>query len=114
MPVAERPINGRALVAANLRRLRAVQGLSQEALAGLAGIHRTDVGSVQRAEWNVSIDNIFRLAAALHVDVGELLAPVRKSRRGRRTATGSERGRAEAAAKAADDGVDEVESAWPR
>ena len=66
-------------MAANLRRLRAVQGLSQEALADLAGIHRTYVGSVERAERNVSIDNICRLAAALHVDVRELLAPVRKS-----------------------------------
>jgi len=65
------------VVAANLRRLRAAQGLSQEALADRAGIHRTYVGSVERAERNVSIDNICRLAWALRVDVRELLAPVR-------------------------------------
>ncbi len=70
-----RPVNGRTLVAANLRRLRAKLGLSQEALADLAGIHRTYVGSVERAERNVSIDNICRLAWALQVDVRELLAP---------------------------------------
>ncbi len=61
-----------------LRRLRARQGLSQEALADKAGIHRTYVGSVERAERNVSIDNICRLAWALRVDVRELLAPERK------------------------------------
>jgi transcriptional regulator with XRE-family HTH domain len=71
------PINGRALIAANLRRLRGKQGLSQEALAHEAEIHRTYVGSVERAERNVSIDNICRLAWALDVDVRELLSPLK-------------------------------------
>jgi transcriptional regulator with XRE-family HTH domain len=64
-------------VAMNLRRLRADRGLSQEGLAARAGIHRTYVGSVERAERNVAIDNICRLAWALGVDVRELLSPVR-------------------------------------
>ena len=70
-------MNGRALIAANLRRLRAKRGLSQEALADRAGIHRTYVGSVERAERNISIDNVCRLADALGVDVRELLVPIR-------------------------------------
>jgi len=69
-------VNGRALIAANLRRLRAKRGLSQEALADRAGIHRTYVGSVERAERNISIDNVCRLAGALGVDVRELLVPI--------------------------------------
>jgi transcriptional regulator with XRE-family HTH domain len=68
------------LVTANLRRLRAVRGLSQEALADRAGIHRTYVGSVERAERNVAIDNICRLVRALDVDVRELLAPAAERR----------------------------------
>jgi transcriptional regulator with XRE-family HTH domain len=48
-------------------------GLSQEALADLAQLHRTYVGSVERSERNVSLDNIERLAAALSVDICDLL-----------------------------------------
>jgi len=59
--------------AANLRREREALGLSQQALANLAGRHRTYVGSVERAERNVSIDNVERLAKALDVDVALLL-----------------------------------------
>jgi len=79
----QRPLlNGRIVLAANLRRLRAERGLSQEALADRAGLHRTYLGSVERAERNIAIDNICRLAWALDVDVRELLAPVRLPARG--------------------------------
>ena len=69
LPVGE----SRQILARNLRRLRAVKGISQEALADLAGLHRTYVGSMERSERNVSIDNLERLAAALGVRVAELL-----------------------------------------
>lgn len=62
--------------AACLRSERAARGLSQEALADLAGLHRTYVGSVERSERNVSIDNMERLAAAFGLDIVDLLQPV--------------------------------------
>jgi transcriptional regulator with XRE-family HTH domain len=63
----------RKILALNLRRLRAEQGISQEDLADRAGLHRTYVGSVERGERNISIDNIAKLAAALGVEANELL-----------------------------------------
>jgi transcriptional regulator with XRE-family HTH domain len=70
----KRPITTlRKSFAANLRREREARGLSQEHLADLAGLHRTYVGSVERGERNVSIDNIDRLAQALRLDAADLL-----------------------------------------
>lgn len=67
--------SARERLARHLRALRAARDLSQEALADLASLHRTYVGSVERCERNVSLDNIERLAAALGVDICDLLAP---------------------------------------
>lgn len=64
--------SARETLARNLRLFRAQQGISQEQLADLAGLHRTYVGSVERGERNVSIDNIERLANALKVTVADL------------------------------------------
>ena len=51
-------------------------GISQEFLAELAGLHRTYIGAVERAERNVSIDNIEKIAIALETDVSNLLSPM--------------------------------------
>ena len=63
----------RLTLARNLRRIRAKKEISQEELASLAGLHRTYVGSIERCERNVSIDNIAKLAAALGVPPSSLL-----------------------------------------
>jgi transcriptional regulator with XRE-family HTH domain len=56
-----------------MRRLRAALDLSQEELAELAGLHRTYIGSVERGERNISLDNIAKVAAALKVSPSDLL-----------------------------------------
>jgi transcriptional regulator with XRE-family HTH domain len=56
-----------------VRSLRERGGISQEALADRAGLHRTYVGSVERGERNISLANIHRLADALGVAPSELL-----------------------------------------
>jgi len=76
------PADPKHTLATNVRRLRRSAGLSQELLADRAGLHRTYISSIERAERNVSLENIFALAAALGVPAGELLAPL-KERKGR-------------------------------
>jgi len=65
--------SARQTFARNLKRLRVEAGLSQEELAARAGLHRTYVGSVERGERNISIDNIEKLAEALSCQVSSLL-----------------------------------------
>lgn len=55
-----------------VRQLREQVGLSQEALAAKAGIHRTYMGGVERGERNLCLKNIVRLAAALGVPPRDL------------------------------------------
>jgi transcriptional regulator with XRE-family HTH domain len=67
------PSKLRRTFANNVRARRKELGLSQEELADRAQVHRTFVGHVERAETNVSIDNIARISEALEVPPSELL-----------------------------------------
>lgn len=56
-----------------IREIRIRRGLSQEALADIANVHRTYIGMVERAEKNITLLNIQKLAKALKIDITELL-----------------------------------------
>lgn len=58
-----------------LRELRTERNLSQEHLAELAGLDRNYIGQIERAERNVALVNIVRIAKALGVEAGELFVP---------------------------------------
>lgn len=73
MPPRSRQPSARMIFASNLRQARKERGISQEDLADLAGLHRTYVGSVERGERNISIDNMECLALALDRSLIELL-----------------------------------------
>ena len=64
----------RQILANNLRKYRSRSKLSQEKLAEISGLHRTYIGSVERAERNISLDNIEKLATALEVSITDLLS----------------------------------------
>lgn len=66
------PDIGRRVFGERIRTLRQDQGLSQERLADLAGVHRTYLSSLERGERNVSLDNIYALARALGVPPADL------------------------------------------
>ncbi len=58
--------------ARNLRAVRVRAGLSQERLASLARLHRTEVSLLERAEREPRLTTIVRLARALDVPPAEL------------------------------------------
>ena len=65
--------NVRQVFGQNLRRKREALRISQEDLAEKASLHRTYIGSVERGERNVSIDNMERLAIAVGSTIEQLL-----------------------------------------
>ena len=62
-------MNGRALLAWNLRRLRSVRGVSQERLAADSGIDRAYLSELEREQGNATLDLLDRLAAVLNVEL---------------------------------------------
>ncbi len=48
-------------------------GLSQEELASRAGVHRTYIGMIERAEKNITLENIEKVAKALKINISDLL-----------------------------------------
>lgn len=57
-----------------VRLLRKQKDISQEELAHRADLHRTYIGMIERAEKNITLMNIEKIAIALEVDISELLA----------------------------------------
>jgi transcriptional regulator with XRE-family HTH domain len=58
----------------NLRRIRKERGFSQEALAFRAEVHRTEVSLLERGKRDPGVNMTLRLAGALGVDPGTLMA----------------------------------------
>ena len=60
-------------LARNLRKLRQAKGLSQEAFADEAGLHRTYISDLERAARNPTITVVAKIAKALEVQIGDVL-----------------------------------------
>jgi transcriptional regulator with XRE-family HTH domain len=56
-----------------LCKLRQAAGLTQEALADVAGLHWTYVGQIERGERNLTYKNVLKLARGLGIDPTELM-----------------------------------------
>ncbi|AIN71007.1 XRE family transcriptional regulator [Flavobacterium psychrophilum FPG101] len=56
-----------------VREVRIEKGLSQEQLAHIADVHRTYIGMIERAEKNITLINIEKIANALEISINELL-----------------------------------------
>lgn len=55
-----------------VRKIRKEKGLSQEGLSFKADLHRTYIGMIERAEKNITLLNIEKIANALEVNVKDL------------------------------------------
>ena len=58
-----------------VRKFRKEKGLSQEQLAFKADLHRTYIGMIERAEKNITLLNIEKIANALDVNLQKLFSP---------------------------------------
>ena len=56
-----------------VREIRKEKELSQEELANKADLHRTYIGMIERAEKNITLINIEKIANALEVNIKELI-----------------------------------------
>lgn len=55
-----------------VRKHRLKLGLSQEELAARAEVHRTYIGMIERAEKNITLVNIEKIASALNIKIKDL------------------------------------------
>ncbi|MFZ3565284.1 helix-turn-helix domain-containing protein [Tenacibaculum finnmarkense] len=60
-----------------VRELRKLKNLSQEELAFRADVHRTYIGMIERAEKNITLLNIEKIANALEVSINDLFNETR-------------------------------------
>jgi transcriptional regulator with XRE-family HTH domain len=63
-----------------VRRLRSDAGFSQESFADACRLHRTYIGSIERGETNVSLDNIERVARTLKMPISRLFSEAEQER----------------------------------
>lgn len=52
----------------NLKKYRTAIGLSQEAFAERAGLHRTYISAIERGKRSIALDNVQKIADALEID----------------------------------------------
>ena len=81
-PAKQKSLTLRLVFARNIRLARIHAGISQEGLAAEAGLDRAFVGTLERGQRNISIDNVERIANAISIPAHELLNPGLPQERG--------------------------------
>lgn len=62
----------------NVKKIRVSKALSQEQLAEITNLHRTYIGSIERGERNVSLQNIVIIAKSLECKITDLFQGITK------------------------------------
>lgn len=55
-----------------IKECRTNLGISQEELGYMTGLHRTYIGHIERAEKNITLKNIEKIAKSLNIDIKDL------------------------------------------
>jgi transcriptional regulator with XRE-family HTH domain len=63
-----------AAVGSRLRRLRKERGLTQAELARQIGIQQSDLSRMEKGEYRVSLDNLFKILAVFDLDLADFFA----------------------------------------
>ena len=58
--------------ASNVKKYRNQAGLSQEAFAERAGLHRTYISAIERERRSISLENVQKIADALKIETHKL------------------------------------------
>ena len=58
----------------SIREYRTRNGCSQEMLGEMVGLHRTYIGMVERGEKNITMQNFYKIATVLKINVSEVFA----------------------------------------
>jgi transcriptional regulator with XRE-family HTH domain len=66
------------LIGERVRQRRLALGLSQEALAAAAGLHRTQINLIEHNRRKIRIETLLRIALALEIEPADLLPRIRK------------------------------------
>ena len=74
-PAKQKSLTLRLVFARNIRLARIHANISQEGLAAEAGLDRAFVGTLERGQRNISIDNVELIAKAIGIPAHELLDP---------------------------------------
>ena len=68
-----RPARQALLVGRKIRKLRKERRLDQAGLGVLVGLQPADVAGIEKGEYRISLDVLFRLLAVFEADVGDFL-----------------------------------------
>lgn len=66
------------LVGRKIRQLRKQRKLTQTELAGRIGIHQSDLSRMEKGEYRVSLDTLFRILAEFELSMGEFFDEVNR------------------------------------
>jgi transcriptional regulator with XRE-family HTH domain len=61
-----------------VRQLRLRKGYSQESFADHCGVHRTFMGTIERGETNLSLQNLARIAVGLGITLSKLFSGIER------------------------------------